>query len=76
MLIVPEFKIKGFEYFDEETKKYKLKEEAPQWAKEEFQQYIKDLKKMVKERKKLYKEKGLVMTPSYEAMEEILSEYI
>ncbi len=76
MLAVPEFKIKGFEYFDDEVKKYKLKEDAPQWAKEEFEQYIKDLEIMIKEREKIYKEKGIIETPSYEYIKEILSQYI
>ncbi len=76
MLGIPKFKIQGFEYFDEETKKYKLKEDAPQWAKEELKQYIKDLQDMAKQREQEYKEKGVVITPSYEYIEEVLSQYI
>ncbi len=76
MLAIPKFKIQGFEYIDEETKKYKLKENAPQWAKDEFKEYIKNLQDMTKERKKLYEEKGIIITPSYEYIEEVLSQYI
>lgn len=76
MLIVPKFKRQGFEYFDEETQKYKLKEDAPQWAEEEFKEYIKDLEDMVKESEREYKEKGVVMKPSLKLIKETLSNYI
>lgn len=76
MLIVPKFKRQGFEYFDKETQKYKLKEDAPQWAEEEFKEYIKDLEDMVKESEREYKEKGVVMKPSLKLIKETLSNYI
>lgn len=42
-LICPRFKEEGWEYFDEEIEEYRLKEDAPQWAKEEFEEFYKKL---------------------------------
>lgn len=37
----PRFMIEGYNYFDEKEMKWKLKEDAPDWAKKEFAEFEK-----------------------------------
>nr|WP_285948118.1 hypothetical protein [Bacteroides intestinalis] len=39
MLEEPRFIQKGYEYFDDNTGKWCIKEDAPEWAKKEFQEF-------------------------------------
>lgn len=41
MLEIPRFLEEGYMYFDEKNEKYGIKEEAPEWAKKEFEEYMK-----------------------------------
>lgn len=39
MLEEPRFIQEGYEYFDENTGKWCIKEDAPEWAKKEFREF-------------------------------------
>lgn len=40
MISEPRFMIEGYAYIDEETEKWCLKEDAPDWAVEEFNEFF------------------------------------
>lgn len=45
MMGEPKFMLEGYAYIDDETEKWCIKEDAPEWAKKEFEEYFGMLKK-------------------------------
>lgn len=45
MMTEPKFMIEGYAYIDDKTEQWCIKEDAPEWAKKEFDEYFKLLKK-------------------------------
>jgi hypothetical protein len=40
MLEKPKFKKENWDYFDEQAQQWKLKPDAPEWAKKEFEEFM------------------------------------
>lgn len=40
MLREPKFMSEGYAYIDDETEKWRLKKDAPEWAKKEFEEFF------------------------------------